>query len=111
AHARRSVVVLGEMRELGSFAEAEHRHIGAAAAQAGAALVFACGDLGKLYGEGAAKGGLAPSQFVWASDNATLSPLVVDAIRDNDVVLIKGSRGARMEVVVEALMRSRRARP
>ncbi len=108
AGARRRVVVLGEMRELGAFAEQEHKHVGAAAAQAAAAALFSCGDLGKLYGEGALNAGLAPSSFTWAPDNAALAALVVGAVKDGDIVLVKGSRGARMEVVVDALKRARR---
>jgi murE/murF fusion protein len=107
AGARRKIIVLGEMRELGQYAESAHRHIGAAAAQAQPALVFACGDMAKLYGEGAVRVGLPSSSFIWARDNAALAPLVVSAVTDGDVVLVKGSRGARMEVVVDALKRAR----
>jgi MurE/MurF fusion protein len=107
AGARRKLVALGEMRELGDYAEQAHRHIGAAVAQAGAAALFACGELGRLYGEGAVRAGLPPSAFVWAADSAALAPLVVSAVADGDVVLVKGSRGARTELVVDALKRSR----
>jgi UDP-N-acetylmuramoyl-tripeptide--D-alanyl-D-alanine ligase len=104
---RRRVVVLGEMRELGTYAEQAHRHVGAAAAQNNAALLFACGDLGKLYGEGAMQEGLAADRFIWTQDNQQLAQKVIEAVTDGDVVLVKGSRGARMEVVVDALRRHR----
>ena len=61
AGARRKLVVLGEMRELGVYEDAGHRQIGAAAAHAGASLVFSCAALGKVYGEAAIAAGLAPS--------------------------------------------------
>ncbi len=105
AGARRRVVALGEMRELGSYAEQAHRHIGAAAAQAGAALLLCCGEHGRLYGEGATRAGLDAGQVVWAADSAALAPLAAAQVRAGDVVLVKGSRGARMERVVEALTR------
>ncbi|MBI1948020.1 MAG: UDP-N-acetylmuramoyl-L-alanyl-D-glutamate--2,6-diaminopimelate ligase [Deltaproteobacteria bacterium] len=100
---RRRVVALGEMRELGSYAEAAHRHIGAAAAQAGAALLLCCGEHGRLYGEGAMRAGLAADRVLWAADSAALAPLARAQVHAGDVVLVKGSRGARMERVVEAL--------
>jgi UDP-N-acetylmuramoyl-tripeptide--D-alanyl-D-alanine ligase len=124
---RRKIIVLGEMRELGQFAETEHRHVGAGAGASGAHTIFACGPLGKFYGEGMAMAArvlpttTAParlamksgamwsptSSFVWAETNTELAKLVIDGVRDGDVVLVKGSRGARMEVVVDALMKAR----
>ncbi|MCC7074520.1 MAG: UDP-N-acetylmuramoyl-L-alanyl-D-glutamate--2,6-diaminopimelate ligase [Deltaproteobacteria bacterium] len=103
AGARRRVVALGEMRELGAFAEQAHRHIGAAAAQAGTALLLCCGELGRLYGEGARRAGLADDHVLWAVDSVALAPIARAQVHADDVVLVKGSRGARMERVVEAL--------
>ncbi len=104
AGGRRRVVVLGEMRELGDFAADAHHHIGAAAALAQVNGLFCCGALGRLYGEGAVAAGLSASAVVWAEDNTALAARVVDAVRAGDIVLVKGSRGARMEVVVAALV-------
>ena len=103
AGSRRRVVALGEMRELGSFAEQAHRHIGAAAAQAGPALLMCCGETGRLYGEGATRAGLPADRVLWASDSAALATIARAQVRAGDVVLVKGSRGSRMELVVEAL--------
>lgn len=100
---RRRVVMLGEMRELGEYAEAAHRHIGAAATQAGAALLLCCGEQGRLYGEGATKAGLALDRVLWAKDSAALAAVAAAQVRPGDVILVKGSRGARMELVVDAL--------
>jgi UDP-N-acetylmuramoyl-tripeptide--D-alanyl-D-alanine ligase len=104
---RRKVVVLGEMRELGALAESAHRHIGAAVAAARPAALYACGPLGKLYGEGAVGAGFDAAHVTWTESNAELAPLVVTGLRDGDVVLVKGSRGARMEVIVNALRSAR----
>jgi UDP-N-acetylmuramyl pentapeptide synthase len=104
AHGRRRVVVLGEMRELGDLSAAAHRRIGAAAVQAGAALLMACGEMGQLYIDAAVEAGLANSDTAWAPDSAALALLVGPRIAPHDLVLIKGSRGARMERVVDALV-------
>lgn len=104
---RRKVAALGQMLELGEGATAAHRHIGASVAQHGVVALYACGDLGKHYGEGAIAAGLSPDAFVWAQDSAALAPLVAAGLNGGDAILIKGSRGARMEVVVDALKKGR----
>ncbi len=99
---RPAVAALGPMLELGEHAAAAHRHIGAAAAQAGVRALFVCGELGRFLEEGARGAGLG--DVVWAPDSAALGPLVDAALGAQDVVLVKGSRGARMEHVVHALL-------
>jgi murE/murF fusion protein len=102
AGGRRRIGVLGEMLELGPLAASAHKHIGAAAAQAGLAALFVCGGHKEDYAAGARGAGL--KEVVVANDSAALAPLVVAAVDAGDVVLVKGSRGARMERVVEALL-------
>jgi murE/murF fusion protein len=99
------MAALGPMLELGEHAPAAHRHIGAAAAQAGIARLFCCGELGRQFAEGARAAGLA--DVVWAEDSAALALVAQEQLRSDagDVVLlVKGSRGARMERVVAALL-------
>jgi UDP-N-acetylmuramyl pentapeptide synthase len=99
---RERVAVLGEMRELGSQAAAAHRHIGAAAAQSGVSALWCCGAFAAEYEAGARAAGL---KNVAAAPNSTaLAPLVAASVRPEMVLLIKGSRGARMERVVDALL-------
>jgi murE/murF fusion protein len=98
------VAALGPMLELGEHAPAAHRHIGAAAAQTGLRRLFCCGELGRHIAEGARAAGLV--DVVWAEDSSALAPLVgaaLDTEAGDVVLLVKGSRGARMERVVEAL--------
>lgn len=98
-------VVLGEMRELGEDAEREHEAIGRAAAEAGASWVAFCGPFAEAYARGARSSGL-PSESILVEDNSLAlatslqrRPLSVSAL------LVKGSRGARMENVVHELTR------
>jgi UDP-N-acetylmuramyl pentapeptide synthase len=102
AGGRRRIAVLGEMLELGPLSGSAHKHIGAAAAQSGLATLFVCGGHKDDYAAGARGAGL--KDVVVAADSAALAPLVAAAVAAGDVVLIKGSRGARMERVVEALL-------
>ncbi len=102
AGTRRRIAVLGEMLELGSMSASAHKHIGAAAAQAGIAALFVCGAHRADYAAGAQTAGLV--HVVTAADSSALAALVAAAVHADDVVLVKGSRGARMERVVEALL-------
>ena len=45
----------------------------------------------------------AASRFVWAETNSALAPIVVDAVADGDVVLVKGSRGTRTDLIADRI--------
>jgi len=89
--------VLGDMLELGEQAALFHRRVGAAAAARGFAPIGAVGELG---GELAAAAGSAAIRF---ADAAAAARWAARELRRGDVVLVKGSRGIHLEVVVEAL--------
>jgi UDP-N-acetylmuramoyl-tripeptide--D-alanyl-D-alanine ligase len=86
------------MRELGTASATEHVGL-APDVIAHADLLFACGpEMKRLYEAvpGSKRGG-------YASDSLALAPLVVAALRAGDAVLVKGSLGSRMGVVINAL--------
>jgi UDP-N-acetylmuramoyl-tripeptide--D-alanyl-D-alanine ligase len=90
-HGRR-IAVLGDMLELGSAGPAED-------VCSGADLLFACGPLMRhLYDfvPATLQGGYAP-------DSALLAPMVARTVAPGDSVLVKGSLGSRMRLVVQAL--------
>jgi UDP-N-acetylmuramoyl-tripeptide--D-alanyl-D-alanine ligase len=100
---RRRVAVLGEMLELGRWTEACHREVGGAAARAGVKLLVAVGPHAGDLVKGARREGLAPSaSFSFPKVEESL-PLIRSLLRPKDVVLVKGSRGMKMERVTEAL--------
>jgi UDP-N-acetylmuramoyl-tripeptide--D-alanyl-D-alanine ligase len=96
--ARRRVVVLGDMLELGDEGPAEHAGL-AGDVGAVADLFFACGPLTRLLFDAlpAAKRG------AHAPDSAALAPLVAADLRAGDAVLVKGSLGSKMKRIVDAL--------
>jgi UDP-N-acetylmuramoyl-tripeptide--D-alanyl-D-alanine ligase len=100
---RRTVAILGEMRELGTVAEAEHTAIGDALVSAGVSLVIGSGGLVDLALARAASGGVATIRGTSSADAAQHA---VAAIRPRDVVLVKGSRGVALERVVEEIVRA-----
>jgi UDP-N-acetylmuramoyl-tripeptide--D-alanyl-D-alanine ligase len=101
---RRRVVALGDMLELGDDAELQHELIARAAVQSGVARLFACGTFREAYKKGALAAGLDGDAVELAEDSAALAPRVLAATAPQDAVLAKGSRGARMERVVERLL-------
>jgi UDP-N-acetylmuramoyl-tripeptide--D-alanyl-D-alanine ligase len=99
--AARLVLVIGEMRELGALSEREHRRVGDALAESGAARLFAVAGDAALYAEAAARRGM-PVDFAETAD-AALGPLKA-GLEPGDVVLVKASRGVRADRIVEGLI-------
>jgi UDP-N-acetylmuramoyl-tripeptide--D-alanyl-D-alanine ligase len=92
------ILVIGDMAELGSEAEAFHRAAGQYAREKGIDQLFATGTLASLTAEEFGVGG---SHY----DNCeALSEALSDLLGPHVNVLVKGSRGARMERVVDALI-------
>ncbi len=102
--ATRRVAVLGEMLELGAHAPELHARCGRAAAQAGLdRLVTVGGPAARTLADAAIAAGMPAEavQYVATSDEA--AGLVRQVLRAGDLVLVKGSRGIRTDVVVERI--------
>ncbi len=99
----RRVAVLGEMLELGPASVVLHQEIGRRAAAA-ADLVVAVGGAPATEIARAVGGGRAH----YVPDAAVALDLVRRLLRSGDVVLVKGSRGVGLDVVVDGLVRGLR---
>ena len=102
AGAPRRVVVLGDMLELGEISEAAHREMGRAVAASGAAEFIGMGRLAETAVAAARQAGLAESHHVTTFEDTVA--LLLKRLAPGDAVLVKGSRGMRMERVVDALV-------
>ncbi len=96
----RRVVFLGDMLELGPSGPDLHRETGEKL-HGHADVVVGVGKLGRLICEGARKAGIADTHEF--EDSAAAAAGASAIVRAGDAVLVKGSRGAKMERVVEAL--------
>jgi UDP-N-acetylmuramoyl-tripeptide--D-alanyl-D-alanine ligase len=99
AKGARRIAVLGVMLELGDEAEAHHARLARSLERAAVDLVFTCGPAMTSLQEAlpkAMRGGHTP-------DSRALVPLVASSLAPGDAVLVKGSLGSRMSLVVEAL--------
>ncbi|MEZ5668799.1 MAG: UDP-N-acetylmuramoyl-tripeptide--D-alanyl-D-alanine ligase [Alphaproteobacteria bacterium] len=95
----RRIAVLGDMLELGADAAAMHATLADDVAAAAIDRVHSCGPLMASLAERLP----APRRGHHAADAAALAPLVLADVRTGDAVLVKGSRGSRMDVVVDSL--------
>jgi UDP-N-acetylmuramoyl-tripeptide--D-alanyl-D-alanine ligase len=100
----RRVAVLGDMFELGDGANALHRDVGEAAAASGIAWVLALGPNAEATAAGARHAGAEAAAF---EDVEALQRALDAGLRNGDWIVVKGSRGMRMERVVEHLARGR----
>jgi len=100
--AGRVLVALGDMLELGEIAEAAHRDIGRKVAQLGVAEFVGVGPLSRLAVDAARAAGLVESHHAETAEDAVL--FLLKRLAPGDQLLVKGSRGMRMERVVDALV-------
>jgi len=95
----RRIAVLGDMLELGEQGPALHADLAPHVVEAGADAAFLCGP--QMASLATALQGRV--EVVHAADSTVLAPLVSEEVRAGDVVLVKGSFGSRMRLVVDAL--------
>jgi UDP-N-acetylmuramoyl-tripeptide--D-alanyl-D-alanine ligase len=101
--ARERIAVLGDMLELGPETGHMHREVGQFLATQGLSRLIVCGRMGREIAEGARRGGTTDLQIDEVGDAATAADHLKKIIRQGDVVLVKASRGMKMEQVVHVL--------
>ncbi len=100
ASAKRRIVIAGEMLELGPNGAALHGQSGETMARAGVDVVIGVRGLAKSLVDAARAGGVE-AEFVETPEAA--GTWMRENLRDGDVVLLKASRGVRLERALEAL--------
>jgi UDP-N-acetylmuramoyl-tripeptide--D-alanyl-D-alanine ligase len=98
----RRVAVLGDMLELGDESERLHQEVGALAANH-CDLLLLLGDMGKAMGRGARNAGMSARRVRIANNHDEAAACLLRALRAGDRVLVKGSRGMRMEIIADGL--------
>jgi len=99
---RRLIVVLGDMLELGGIADEAHRDVGRAVAALPADEFVGVGRAMQLAVEAAKDAGLAEARHLMTFEDTVAH--LLKRLTAGDLVLVKGSRGMRMERVVDALV-------
>src|SRR5437660_12117342 len=94
------IAVLGEMGEVGSETQRGHEEVGEAAAAFEIDHLIGIGEMGAIMARAAEKAGLEKTATVGSTSEA--ANLLLEIAAPGDLVLIKGSRLARTEDVIEA---------
>lgn len=101
--AGRKIAVLGDMLELGKFSVEEHKRLGKRVAQV-ADILVAVGLRGKIFAESALKSRMGKRKVFLFENSSEAGGFLKGEVEKDDVVLIKGSQGVRMEKVTKALI-------
>ena len=98
----RKIAVLGDMLELGLYEEQGHRKVGIRAAEVADVLVTV-GERGKMIARAAGESGMNEKNIHSFLDRDKASEFLMGFLLEQDVVLVKGSRGMRMDKIVADL--------
>jgi len=98
------IAVLGDMFELGKQSAKEHRQLGKIAAGAAIDALYLLGNLAADVRKGALQGGLRAEQIIIGNDHADLAAKLRESVKRGDWLLLKGSRGMRMEKILDDLV-------
>jgi len=103
--AARRIAVIGEMLELGELSLQLHQECGRVAAGSRVArLITVGGSSARALGEAAIAAGQPANTVSHFDTSAEAAPAITSQVTSGDVVLVKGSRGTKTDVVVEQLM-------
>jgi UDP-N-acetylmuramyl pentapeptide synthase len=98
AHDRRGIAVVGDMLELGDHAETAHRDVGQLAAELGLPVV----SIGRW--KDVVRDATGQPALAWSTDDPTdAARQALAATEPGDWILVKASRGMRLERVVDAM--------
>ena len=96
-------VFLGDMLELGEAAPEMHRKVGMLLATIGVTAVFLQGNFATVTAAGALDGGLAEEQIMYLTDVEESVAYLKKHLRKGDWVLVKGSRGMKMDRIADRI--------
>lgn len=98
-----TLAILGEMLELGSYAEKGHQEVGREVARLKLGHLIAIGPHAQAILAGARDGGMPPEAMQEFAGVESALPLLAELAKNFKWILVKGSRGAHLERVVQSL--------
>jgi UDP-N-acetylmuramoyl-tripeptide--D-alanyl-D-alanine ligase len=105
---KRKVAVLGDMLELGPKEHEFHREAGKAVARNGWDVLVTVGPRSLAMEEGAREGGMKREDILTFKNSEDAASRMGDFVREGDLLLVKGSRGMKMEHIVQVFLRKER---
>jgi len=103
ARRRRLVFICGDMAELGQYAQVLHAELGTSIARARVQVLLAVGRFAKVAAEAAKRTADYNLQTICFDDTPSACNNLHKFIKDYDIILVKGSRAAKLEMVIEKL--------
>lgn len=100
----RRIIILGDMLELGTTSDKEHKELGKKVAHSNIDLLITVGPLAEEIGISAIGYGLDPKRVLWFDSSVNAADYVRTMIHAGDVILVKGSQGIRLEYLVKKIM-------
>lgn len=99
----RKIAVLGNMLELGDFAEESHRNVGKWVKEENIDCLVTVGDMAENIAEGAIDAGFDKEKIYKFKTNQEAISGLWEILKKGDCILIKGSRAVRLEEIADAL--------
>ena len=103
----RKILALGQMLELGSSSPELHRQAGQQVARSKVDLLVTVGKDGLYIGQGAKEKGFPPEKITHFEDSQEAAEFLVKELGPGEFLLVKGSRGTRMDRIVQEMERGR----
>lgn len=100
----RKMVVMGDMLELGNISEEAHREVGRELVKLGVEYLFVVGERSRDIARGAEEAGMDKDNIYHFPFHKEAGIFLQERLKKDDIVLVKGSRGAKMEKVVYEIM-------
>ena len=102
--AKRRVAIIADMLELGKNESGFHSRAGRQAVESGWDLLVTIGPRSLHAAEGAAEAGLGKDRIITFADAAEAAAKILPLLRDGDLILVKGSRGMKTEIVAKKII-------
>ncbi|HZJ82352.1 MAG TPA: UDP-N-acetylmuramoyl-tripeptide--D-alanyl-D-alanine ligase [Clostridia bacterium] len=99
----RRIAILGDMLELGSYSEEAHLDVGKFVVNNQIDILITLGNESRLIGEGAKISGMDTECIIHKESNKDVIELLDTILNQDDIILVKGSRGMKMEEIVDYL--------
>jgi UDP-N-acetylmuramoyl-tripeptide--D-alanyl-D-alanine ligase len=100
----RAIAVLGDMLELGDSSLSSHQQLGALLAGLCLEKIFLMGTFAEAVAESARAKGMKEETLSIGETHAQIAQKLHEVVQDGDWILFKGSRGMRMERIVERVL-------
>ena len=100
---KRKIAILGDMFELGDFAEELHRKVGEEVAKNNIDLLYLIGENSKFIQEEAIKNGININNIIYFNSREEIIEKVKKEMKEYDVILLKASNGMKLFEIAEKL--------